>query len=127
MRPRPRVAAEASGAILEVPVRSRVIAPVRPTAAAVGTARLLPTVAASAEAAKCPVFAPARRPAAAGIAPLLLTEGDLAVAAFKVAAAVASMAVVVAAVPAAGAGDLTAGAASSPWRRLQCTGQQAGR
>src|ERR1035437_6393065 len=71
MRPRPRVAAEASGAILEVPVRSRVIAPIRPTAAAMGIAPLPPTVATPAEAVACPVIAPARRTAAAmGTAPL---------------------------------------------------------
>src|ERR1035438_5122513 len=81
MRPRPRVAAETSGAILEGPVRSR--APVRPTAeaatrpviapahrTAAGIAPLLPTVATTAEAAARPVIAPARH-TAAGIAPLL--------------------------------------------------------
>src|ERR1039458_7229424 len=69
MRPGPRVAAEASGAILEVPVRSRVLAPIRPTAAAADTARLPLTVATPAAAAACPVIAPAR-PTAAGIVPL---------------------------------------------------------
>src|ERR1019366_5530457 len=72
MRPRPRVAAEASGAILEVPVHSRLLAPIRPMAAAVRTAPLPPTAATPVAAAARPAIAPARRTAAVvGTAPLL--------------------------------------------------------
>src|ERR1019366_5482006 len=107
---------------MQVPVRSRVIAPAHRTVAAVGIAPLLPMVATPAqaalcplivpahrtaagiapllpmvatpvEAAACPAIAPARRPAAADIAPLLLREGALAV-------VVAVPAAVVVAVPA---------------------------
>jgi hypothetical protein len=133
MRPGPRVAAEASGAILEVPVRSRVIAPVRPTAVAARTAPLRPTVATPAEAAACPVIAPAHRTAAGTaplrpIAPLLLTVATSAAAAAcpvtapahrTAAAGIAPLLpregamAVVAAVPAAAEAP-TAGAASTP-------------
>src|ERR1019366_8102347 len=107
------------------------IAPAHRTVAAVGIAPLLPMVATPAQAAVCPVIAPAHRTAAgiapllpmaatpveaaacADIAPLLPREGALAV-------VVAVPAAVVVAVPAAAEAP-TAGAASSPWRRLQYT------
>ena len=125
---------------MEVPVHSRVLAPIRPTAAAVRTAPLLPTaattaeaaarpaiapahrtaaagiapllpmVATPAEAAACPAIAPAHRLAAAGIAPLLPREGA------RVVVAVVASTAVVAAVPTAAAEALTAGTASPPLR-----------
>ena len=144
MRPRPRVAAEANGAILEVPVHSRLLAPIRPmaaeaaarpaiapahrTAAAVRTAPLLPMAATTAETAACPAIAPARRPAAAvRTAPLLPMVATTAEAAVRLViaparrpAAAAGTApllpreAVVAAVPAAAAEAPTAGGARVP-------------